>query len=128
MGNAWVFPSISHNMGKCSKTHCMGRTWEISNHTFPIVWIVFPIRFPYHGILHHMGNAWVFHQFPIVRENETKPIVWGKPGKLVIRLFHSMGTFFPLDPDPMVYFIIWEIRGFSHQFPIVRENATKPIL
>ena len=29
---------------------------------------------------------------------------------------------------PIIYLIIWEMHGFSHQFPIVRENATKPIV
>ena len=28
----------------------------------------------------------------------------------------------------MVYFIIWEMHGFPHQFPIVQENATKSII
>ena len=46
MGNAWVFPSISHGMGKCNKTHRMGRTWEIGNHTFPIVWVLFSHLIP----------------------------------------------------------------------------------
>ena len=41
---------------------------------------------------------------------------------------HSMGSFFPFDSHLMVYFIIWEMHGFSHQFPIARENATKPIV
>ena len=41
-GNAWVFPSISHSTGKCNKTHRMGKTWEVGNHTFPIVWVLFP--------------------------------------------------------------------------------------
>ena len=40
--------------------------------------------------------------------------------------FHSMGDFFPSDSHPTVYFIIWEMHGFSHQVLIVRENATKP--
>ena len=31
IGNACVFPSIYHNMGKC-----MGRIWEIGTHHFPI--------------------------------------------------------------------------------------------
>ena len=39
-----------------------------------------------------------------------------------------MGVFFPLDPHPMAYFIIWEMHEFPHQFPIVQENATKPIV
>ena len=40
----------------------------------------------------------------------------------------SMGAFFPLDSHPMIYFIIWEMHGFPHQFPIVQENATKIIV
>ena len=28
IGNACVFPSISHDMGKDSQTHQMGKTWE----------------------------------------------------------------------------------------------------
>ena len=60
MGTAWVSPSISHSTGKCNKTHSMGKTWEIGNQTFPIVWVLFSNLFPSYGILHQMGNAWVF--------------------------------------------------------------------
>ena len=67
------------------------------------------------------------HQFPIVQENTTKPIVWGEPGKLVLILFPSKGDFFPLDSHPMLYFITWEMYGSSHQFPIAWEKAGKPI-
>ena len=66
MGN-W-FPKISY------KTHCMRRTWEIGIHTFPIVWLLFP-----------------------------------------------------LDSHSMVYFIICEIHGFPHQFPVAWENAVTSI-
>ena len=38
---------------------------------------------------------------------------------------HSMGAFFPLDSHSMVYLILWGMHGIPHQFPIVRENATK---
>ena len=41
---------------------------------------------------------------------------------------HSMGVFFPSDPHPTVYFTIWEMHAFPHPFPIVQENATKPIV
>ena len=60
MGNALVFLLISQNAEKYNKTHCEERNWEIGTHTFPIVWMVFPIRFPSYCILHPMGNAWVF--------------------------------------------------------------------
>ena len=39
-----------------------------------------------------------------------------------------MGAFFPSDSHPMVYFNIWEMHGFPHKFPTVRENATKLII
>ena len=38
---------------------------------------------------------------------------------------HSMGAFFPSNSHPMVYFIIWKMHAFPHQFLIVRENPTK---
>ena len=41
------------------KAHCMQRTCVIGSHTFPKVWVIFSIRFPSYGTLHHLGNAWV---------------------------------------------------------------------
>ena len=78
--------------------------WEIDTHTFPIIWVLFPIRFPSYGILHYMKNAGVSQSISL------------------------LGAFFPLDSHPMVCFIIWKMHGFPHQFLIVRENATKPIV
>ena len=181
MGNAWVFPSISHSMGKCNKTHRMGRTWEIGNHTFPIVWVFFPILFPSYDILHHMGNAWVFpsishntgkcnkthcmgktweignHTFPIVWVlfSHPIPILWytssygkcmGFPinfpqhekiqqnpsygeglGNWYSYFSHSMGAFLQPDSHPVTYFITWEMLRFPHKFPIALENAAKSI-
>ena len=49
MGNACVFSLISHNMGKDSQTHRMGKVWQIGSRKYP-----------------------------------TKPTVCGKPGKLVL--------------------------------------------
>ena len=46
MGNAWVFPSISHDTGKCNKTHCTRRTWKVGTHTFLMVWLLFSHPFP----------------------------------------------------------------------------------
>ena len=37
MGNAWIFPSISHSTEKGNKTHAMGKVWEIDTHTIPMV-------------------------------------------------------------------------------------------
>ena len=39
-----------------------------------------------------------------------------------------MGAFFLSDSHPMVYFIIWEMHEFPHQFLKVWENATKLIV
>ena len=37
---------------------------------------------------------------------------------------HSMGAFFLFDSHPVVYFITWEMHGFSHQFPIASIPVT----
>ena len=68
------------------------------------------------------------HKFSTVRENATKPMVWGKSGKLILYFSHSVGAFFPLDSHPMVYFIIWQMHGFPHQFSKLRENAKKSMV
>ena len=52
MGNACVFLLISHNMGKDSQTHRMGKVWEIGSRIYP-----------------------------------SKPFACGEPGKLVLILF-----------------------------------------
>ena len=57
MGDAQVFYSVSHSMGKCSKTHQIMKVWEIGSHTFFIAWVLFSIRFQSSGRLHHMGNG-----------------------------------------------------------------------
>ena len=67
---------ISHSIRKMSKTHRMGKAWEISSHIFSIKWVFF---------------------------------------------------FFPLDSHPVVYFIIWEMHGFSQQVSIAWEKRGKPI-
>ena len=91
MGNAWVFPSISHSSGKWNKTHGMGRTWKIGIHTFPIVWIcIIPIQFASYGILPRIGNAWIF---PLISHSTGK---WNK--------IYCTGR-------------IWEI--VAHTFPVV---------
>ena len=66
------------------------------------------------------------HQFSIVKENATKPILWGKSGKLVLILFPYYGALSPVDSYFMAYFITWEMHVF-HQFPITWEKTVKPI-
>ena len=57
----------------------MGRNWEISTHTCPIVWALFSIRFPFYGILHHMGNAC---GFSIISHNMGKDSQSHRMGKV----------------------------------------------
>ena len=84
-------------------------------------------------------------QFPKACEIVGNLIEWEKPEKLVSGKIlqnssylenlenwysyftHSMGAFFPLDLHSVVYFIICEMHGFPHQFPIAWENAVKSI-
>ena len=61
MGNACVFSLISHNLGKDSQNHRMGKVWEIGSRKYP-----------------------------------TKPIVCGEPGKLVLILFPQYRCFFSI--------------------------------
>ena len=35
MRNACVFPFISHNLGKDSQSHGMGKVWEIGSRKYP---------------------------------------------------------------------------------------------
>ena len=66
------------------------------------------------------------HQFLILQEQ--KPLHGVNLRNWYSYFSHSMGAFCPNDSYPTVYFIICEIHGFFHQFPIVQENATKLIV
>ena len=46
MENAWISPSISHTMGKCSEIHQIGRAWEIGTNFFPKLWTPFFYQVP----------------------------------------------------------------------------------
>ena len=55
------FSSVSHTIGKCSKTHVMGKFWDIDTPKLFPKHIYFPsIKLPIYDLLHHMGNTWVF--------------------------------------------------------------------
>ena len=110
----------------------MGRDWEIGYHSMGLF---FPLDF--HFMVYFI--IWKMHgfsdQFPITWEKTAKPIeleksrklvpsniiqnhcitVCREPGKLVFILSPLYGCFFPLDFHPMVYFITWEMDGFSHR-------------
>ena len=109
-------------------THIFHIVWVILPHVFPIVqknatklilWgapgklvlilspyygLFFLIRFPFYGILHHMGNACIFL---LISRNIGKDIEWG-----------SLGNWFPkISFKTHCMWRTWEIG--THTFPIV---------
>ena len=106
----------------------MGKVWEIDTHTFPIAWVLFSIEIP---ILCYNSSYGKCMGFPISFSNYGKmqqnPSYGENLGSWYPYFSHSMGAFYPLDFHPMVYFIIWEIHMFSHQFPITQEKTAKSI-
>ena len=93
------------------------------SYTFPIVWCFFPVRFIFYGILHHMGNPWVFSSDSHSLNKYSK--THRKPATSVCILFPQYGCFSLLYSHPVVYFITWEWHASPHQFPIAQENAVK---
>ena len=85
------------------------------SHSIPILWYTsaygkcmgFPINFSQYGKMKQ--NPWYGESL----------------GNRQSYFSHSMGVFFPSNSHPVVYFSIWEMHGFPHQFLIVCENATK---
>ena len=126
MGNVWVSPLILHSTRKCKKTHGMGKVWEIDNHTFPIIWVLFshPI-----SILWYTSAYGKCMGFPInppqYKKMQENPWYGESLGNWYSYFSDSMGAFFPLDSHSIAYFVIWEMHGFPHQFLIVLENASK---
>ena len=94
MGNAWVFPSISHSTKKSNKTHRMGRTWEIGTHTFPIARVLFSRQIPilWYSSLHGkcMGFLINFQQHGKIQQ---KPSNGQSLRNQFPYFFHSMGAF-----------------------------------
>ena len=79
----------------------------------------FPILFPSYGIHHHMGNARVC---PLISHSTEKcnktHHMWRNWEIGTHSSSYSICAFFPLDSHPVVYFIVWEMDGFCHCFPI----------
>ena len=129
MGNAWVSPWISHSTRKCNKTHDMGKVWETDTHTFPMVWVLFSHRIPILWYTSSYGKCMVFPMnFPQYEKMQQNPWYGESLGNWYSYFSHSMGALFPSDSHPMVCFSIWEMHGFPHKFPTVRENAIKPFV
>ena len=101
----------------------MWRSWETGTHTFPIVWVLFPldshpmvyfITWELHGFSHQ-----IFHSIRKVSETHRM----GKAWEIGFHIFLIKWVFFPLDSHPVEYFIIWKMHGFPYQFPIAWEKA-----
>ena len=94
MGNAWFFSSISHSMGKGSKTYQMGKAWEIGYHTVSIVWVCFPLDS--HPVAYLIiWEMHVFsHQFPMSWKRQQNPLNGGSLENWLQYFFHSMSAFY----------------------------------
>lgn len=120
MRNAWVFPSISQSMKKCSKTHRVGKAWKIGTNFFLYVGVF---------SLYHMENAWISPSVYHSTWKCSKTLWKGRTRKLDTHTFSKIWVlFFHQIPNPMVYFITWVMHRFSHQFLIASENTAKLIL
>ena len=73
-GNAQAFLRKSHSTGTCSKTHPVGRAWEIDSHTFRKVWVVLShqISILWYTLSH--GNCMSFTiNVPLHEETQKNP-------------------------------------------------------
>ena len=87
--------------------------------------------FPLHSHLMTTSSYGKCMCFPInvpwYAKMQQTPLNGMNLGNLYSYFSHSMDDFFSKDSHPMVYFIIWEMHVFSHQFPITWEKTAKPI-
>ena len=118
MGNACVFSSNFHNMGKDSQTHQMVKPEKL----FPS------------NILQKASNVEnlenFYSHFPhSMQDQKSQRNLLNEEGlgNWLPYFFHKIGEFFSLDFHPVVYFLIWEMHDFSHQFLIALERTGTPI-
>ena len=126
IGKCMRFLNNFPQYGKVQQNAWYGESLGIDTHTFFIVWVLFSHSIPilWYTSLYEkcMGFSMNFPQYAKMQQN---PWYGESLWNWYSYFFHSIGAFFPSDSHPMVYFIIWEMHGFPHQFLIVRENATK---
>ena len=103
----------------------MRRTWEIGNHTFPIVWLLFSRPMVSFIIWEMHGFS---HQFPIVRENATKTIVWGKTWEIGNHTFPIVWVLFS-HPIPILWYTssYGKCIGFPTNFPQYGKMQQNPL-
>ena len=109
MGSTWVFPSISHSLGKFSKTYPKEGAWDINTHTFPKIWRLF-LPSDFSSLVYFLTS--VSHSKWKCSETHVKRTVW----EIGIHTFPKVWV---LSWYLMVYFIPWQMHGYSDQYPIV---------
>ena len=92
-GFPYEFPTEWEN---ATKRMIWGNSGKLIIILFSLYGCFFPIRFPSYVYF----SIWEMHGFPhkflTLRENATKPIIWGKSGKFILILFPWYGCFFPI--------------------------------
>ena len=122
-----VFANNFPQYRKMQQNPLYGRIWEIGTHTFPISWMLFSHSISTLRYTSAYGKYMGFAiNFPWHGKMQQNPLHREKLGNWYSYFSHSMDVFTPLD-HLMVYFIIWKIHVFSHQFPIAQKKATKSI-
>ena len=67
----------------------------------------------------HTGNEWVFLSiFLSTRKCNRTHSMGENLGSWLSYFGHSLDAFFPSDSHLMLYFITWEMHGFSYPFPM----------
>ena len=110
MGNAWLFQSIFHSLGKFIKVHPMRENWNIYSHTFSQVRLFLFMKFLPYGILHEI--IW----YSSSHENL---------GYRYPYFFKVIRPSVPSNFHPMVYYIPWMVHVFSHKFHLAWLNSVK---
>ena len=125
MGNARVFPSISHSTKNSNKSHRMNRTWEIGTHIFTIVRVRFSC---YILILWYFSLRGKCMDFLInFQKNEKiqKNCQIDKAWEISSYTFSIVWVLFSIRFPCCGIFSILGMHGLPHQFPKARENAIK---
>ena len=93
----------------------MGKTWEISNHTFPIVWVPFSLPIPILWYTSSYGKSMGFSiNFPQFGKMQQNLSYRADLGNWYSYFSHSRGAFFPFNSHPVVY---EKYIGFPINFP-----------
>ena len=75
-----------------------------------------------------MRHVWILPSIQQCWKMQQNPSYGDSLGNQYSYFSYDTSDFFSLDSHHMVYFIIWEMHGFPHQFPIEPQNAVKLIV